>query len=103
MNSPLLTGTLVAFGLICGALAGQSAERERAVKDAAAHAHDTVAVVGVQHCDDTVVGSLVFERGGAILPHLEPGQTDESVNKIMNAAPQHAVLRVCTEREQRWD
>lgn len=103
MSSSFLTWTLVVLSVICGALAGQSTERERAVKDAAAHAHDTVAVVGIQHCDDTVVGILVFERGGAILPHLEPGQTNESVNKIMNAAPQHAVLRVCTEREQRWD
>ena len=110
MNNSLLTWTLVVFGFICGAFADQSVEKTNGQRAAAAlaaqsaaHAHDVATVIGVQHCDDVVVGFLVIDKSGAITPHFEPGQTDESVNKIMNAAPQHAALRVCTEREQRWD
>ena len=103
MNHWLFTWTLVGAALIGGALAGQKAERTRAEREIAAHLHDTVTVVGVQHCDDTLIGFLVVERGGAMVPHFEPGQRQDDVNKILGAAPQSGVLRVCTAREQRWN
>ncbi len=102
----LMHSFIASMTLCVGLVIGQKVEHDANAKTAAAlaaHAHDIETVVGVQHCDDTVVGFLVVDKSGAITPHFEPGQNADDINKIMNAAPQHAALRVCTAREQRWN
>ena len=95
----LLTPFLATVALCAGLVIGQKAEQDKA----ATHAHDVVTAIGVQHCDDTVIGYMTVDRSGVIAPHFEPGYTAAAVNKALDATPQHGVLRVCTAREQRWD
>ena len=100
--SKLVTAALCVLAFTLGGILDSALEDSRKT-DIALHAHDIETIVGVQHCDDVVVGFMVIDRSGTVTPHFEPGQTSEMVNAILNTAPQHAALRVCTEREQRVD